>query len=51
MDPIESPFTENQLAIFMETAIPITLDEPPEAFLGAMISTIRIMDWIREHYE
>jgi len=49
MDPIESPFTETQLAEFMERAIPLTLLEAPNTFLGAMIATIRIMDWVLEY--
>ena len=51
MDPIESPFTEDQLAAFMDQAVPVGLEEGPETFLGALVQTIRIMDWVLAHYD
>ena len=50
MEPIESPFSEVQLAVFLDRAVPLSLEEGPETFLGAMIQTIRIMDWVLTSY-
>ena len=51
MDPIESPFTEGQLAVFTANAMPVGLDEGPETFLGGLVQTIRIMDWVLAHHD